>query len=541
MVRSRSIAVLLLVSFCLSAAVWAQGSPKELRKLTDQEIAKITAAMPDKAVAKPAQPRKMLIFWKCEGFFHTVIPVANEALKIMGDKTGAFEVTAVTDDYSVFNADTLKQFDVICLNNTTHLKFDPKTTPERCQALMDFVKGGKGIVGIHAACDNFYDWPEGAQMMGNLFTAHPWTSGMTVAIKIDEPDHPLTAPFHGQGFKVKDEIYRTAPPVYSRANQLVLMSLDMSDPATNSVKGIIESDKDTGISWVKDVGKGRLFYCSLGHNNEIFMTAPILEHYLRGIQFAAGDFPVPTKPKAQASVKGSGMEQQLAKIKTYDFGDSRLPLTELSDEIRQAYGKPAELKKYEAALLDVLKSDAKYAGKQYACRELSIIGTEQSVPVLAGMLTNQEYSDMARYALERIPGEAVDKALLAALPQAQGNAKIGIVNSLGERRCQAATAAVAQCVGGSDKVLSGAAISALGKIGGSEAVSALDKARDGVPENLKMAVYDAYLKIAEKMVAQGQKAQAMKIYTGLNREGVPKLVRTAAINGIVSASGGKSK
>jgi hypothetical protein len=38
----------------------------------------------------------------------------------------------------------------------------------------------------------------------------------------------------------------------------------------------------------------------------------------------------------------------------------------------------------------VLKSDAKYAGKQYACRELSIIGTEQSVPVLA-MLTNQEY------------------------------------------------------------------------------------------------------------------------------------------------------
>jgi type 1 glutamine amidotransferase len=537
MVRSRTIAVTLLAGLCLSTALWAQGSPKELRKLTDEEIAKIKAATPDKAVAQPAKPRKMLIFWRCEGFFHTVIPVANEALKIMGEKTGAFEVTAVTDDYSVFNADTLKQFDIVCLNNTTRLKFDPKTTPERCQALMDFVRSGKGLVGIHAACDNFYDWPEGAEMMGNRFTAHPWGAGTTVAIKIDEPDHPLTAPFHGKGFKVKDEIYRTAPGVYSRDKELVLMSLDMSDPGTNSVKGIIESDQDTGITWVKDVGKGRMFYCSLGHNNEIFMTAPILEHYLRGIQFAAGDFPVPTKPKAQASVKGSGMEQQLAKIKTYDFGDSRLALTELSDEIRKAYGKPEELKKYEAALIDVLKSDAKYAGKQYACRELSIIGTEQSVPVLSGMLTNQEYSDMARYALERIPGEAVNKALCGALGKAEGKARIGIINSLGERGCTAATADIAKCAAGSDKMLCGAAIGALGKIGGPEAVEALHAALQSAADNQKTLVYDALLKVAEKMVSKGDRPGALKIYIALNKQDVPKLIRTAAINGIANSSG----
>ena len=77
--------------------------------------------------------------------------------------------------------------------------------------------------------------------MGNKFTAHPWAPACTVAIKIDEPDHPLTAPFKGQGFKVKDEIYRTAPPLYSRDKQFVLMSLDMSDPATRDMKGVIES------------------------------------------------------------------------------------------------------------------------------------------------------------------------------------------------------------------------------------------------------------------------------------------------------------
>jgi HEAT repeat protein len=230
------------------------------------------------------------------------------------------------------------------------------------------------------------------------------------------------------------------------------------------------------------------------------------------------------------------MEQQLAKIKTYDFGASRQPLTELSDEIRKAYGKPEELKKYEAALIDVLKSDAKYAGKQYACRELSIIGTEQSVSVLAGMLTNQEYSDMARYALERIPGEAPNKAMCEALAKAEGKAKIGIVNSLGERGCRAAAADIAKCAESSDKVLCGAAISALGKIGGPDAVKTLDKVRESAPDSVKLAIYDAYLKIAEKMAAEGNKAGAMKIYTGLNRDGIPQLIRTAAINGIVNAS-----
>ena len=238
---------------------------------------------------------------------------------------------------------------------------------------------------------------------------------------------------------------------------------------------------------------------------------------------------------AQQQTAGGNWE----KVKTYDFGDSRQPLTEISDEIRKAYGKPDELKKFEASLLDVVKSDAKYAGKQYACRELSIIGTEQSAPVLAPMLTNQEYSDMARYALERIPGEAVDKALLAALPKAEGKVKVGIVNSLGERGTKSAAGEIAKLADNSDKVLAGAAISALGKIGGPNALKGLDKALQSAPDNQKMPVYDAYLKIAEKMVAEGNKADALKIYSSLNKQGVPQLVRTAALKGMVSAAGAK--
>ncbi len=534
MVRSRIVGAVLLGGLCLSTALWAQ-SPKELRQLSAEEIAKITQAMPTKAAVAPAQPRKMLIFWKCETFYHDVIPVANEALRIMGEKTGAFQVTVVTDDYSVFTAETLKQFDAVCLNNTTSLKFDPAATPERCKALMDFVKGGKGLIGIHAAADNFYQWPEGQEMMGNKFTGHPWGAGGTWAFKIDVPDHPLMAPFKGQGFKLRDEIYRTDGPLYSRDKQFVLMSLDTSDPTTRNVRDFKDTDVDTGITWIKEVGKGRLFYCSFGHNHAIFMNPTLLEHYLLGIQFAMGDLKVPTQPIA-GTAQGQTANALVETVKAYDFGQSREALTQISDEIRKAYGKPDELKKFEASLIEVLKSDAKYAGKQYACRELSIIGTEQSAPALAKMLTDQEYSDMARYALERIPGEAVDKVLLAAMLKAEGKARIGIVNSLGERGCKLAAGDIGKLVDSSDRLLAGAAIGALGKIGGPDAVKPLERALQSAPENQKMLVYDAYLKVADRMVVEGDKVWAMKIYASLNKEGVPQLVRTAAMKSMVKST-----
>jgi type 1 glutamine amidotransferase len=528
------------VALCLSlltSTLWAQ-SPKELRKLSAEEIDKIQQAMPSKPTVKPAKPRQLLVFWRCEQFFHGSIPVVNEALRIMGKKTGAFEVTVCTDDYSIFTPEKLAQFDAICLNNTTHLKFDPKKTPERCKALMDFVKGGKGIVGIHAATDNFYEWPEAQEMMGGKFTGHPWGSSGTWAIKIDEPDHPLAKVFQGKGFKINDEIYRTDPPLYSRDKQLVLMSLDMSDPATRNVGDFKPTDADTGISWIKTWGKGRVFYCSLGHNDHIMWNSAILQYYLGGIQFALGDYKVDTKPKAVvSSEKGSEMDELLEKVKTYDWGQSRLPLTEVSDNIKKAYGKPAELKSIEKSLVGVLESDATYAGKQFVCRQLSIIGTEQSVPALSKMLTDEKLSDMARYALERMPGDAVNEALRAALAKTSGKTKVGIINSLGERRDSKAASALDKLLSDSDDMVVEAAASALGKIAGPQATEALAKAKDKVSDKLKLVVLDAYLKCADQLAAEGRTKEARAIYQELYDTDMPAVIRTAALRGMVSVTG----
>jgi type 1 glutamine amidotransferase len=539
--RSKLIGAVLLGLWCLSVVTGPlqAASPEKLRELTPEEVQKIESAAPKKATVEPTKPRKLLVFWLCEGFFHQSIPLVNKAVEYMGKSTGAYE-TVVTNDMSIFKPESLKQFDAVCFNNTTGLKFNPEKTPELCKSLMDFVKGGKGVVGIHAATDNFNEWPEAQEMIGGSFTGHPWGGGGTWAIKIDEPDHPLMAAFKGKNFKINDEIYRTEPPLYSRDKQLVLMSLDMSDETTRNVKGFKPTDADTGTAWVRTWGEGRIFYCSLGHNDHIYWNPAVLQHYLDGIQFAFGDYKVDTKPKgAVSSGKGSDMaelQELLEKVKTYDWGQSRLALTEISETIKKAHGNEAELAKIEKALLGVLDSDAKQAGKQYVCRELSIIGTEGSVPTLAKMLLDEGTSDMARYALERIRGSAVDEALRSALGKAKGNARIGIINSLGQRRDKGAVGALSGLLGGSDEAVATAAAAALGQIADSGATGALAAAKGKTSGKLQMVVLDAYLKCADQLVAGGKKTEALAIYKELQKEAMPKPIRTAALTGMLNAT-----
>jgi hypothetical protein len=386
-----SVIAITVVLFCLCIL------PQTSCAVSEEEIQKIEQAAPDKALVQPAQPRKLLVFSLCLGYPHSSIPYVEKALEVIGQKTGAFEVTNSTD-MNVFRPETLNQFDGVLFNNTTLLTFDD---PELRKSLMDFVKGGKGVIGIHAATDNFYNWPEAAEMMGGVFDGHPWTAGGTWAFKIDDPTHAIMQAFEGKGFKISDEIYRIKQ-MNLRTNARVLMSLDMSDPATSQVEGLRPGEMDYPVSWVRTFGKGRVFYCSLGHNHPLLWNRMILQHYLAGIQFALGDLAADTTPLAWLP-DISELEQLLSKCSTYDYGQNRECMVDMSDFIKSAYGSPAALKKIETILDTFLQSDATLASKQFVCKQLSIMGSEQSVPVLNDMLKNADTADMARYALERIP------------------------------------------------------------------------------------------------------------------------------------------
>jgi len=273
--------------------VWAKG-PERLGKVKEAELTKINAAIPARLQARPGKRRKVLVIWRCDGFYHRSIPVGCKLFELMGRRTGAYEAVVpqtASEQMDWLTARKLRDFDVVLFNNTTRLN----PNEEQQRALMGFVKGGRGFVGIHAASDNFYKRPEGAAMVGGLFAGHPWGAGGTWAFKVENPDNPVNKAFGGRGFKLKDEIYNLKHP-YTRADRRILLSLDMDDPATGSKRG--RKDRDQAVAWIKKCGRGRVFYCSLGHNHHVFWDPKVVAHYLAGIQYALGDLKADDSPVA---------------------------------------------------------------------------------------------------------------------------------------------------------------------------------------------------------------------------------------------------
>jgi len=271
---------------CSNCSLLAAKAPSET------DVQKMREACPDAPVVQPAKPRKMLIFNLCKGFRHGSIPFADKAFQVMGEKTGAF-TTVSSSDPEVFRPESLRQFDAVCFNNTTGALFNDEALKK---SLMDWVRAGHGVVGVHAATDvGGWKWPEFHQMMGGVFSGHPWHED--VGIKVDDPDHPIAKVLGGKGFIVKDEIYQFNKGIYSRDDLRLLLSLDMS--CTNP-KGK-RKDNDYGVSWVRSWGAGRVFYCSLGHRNEIFWNPAIMKFYLAGIQYAMGDLKADATPTVKLS------------------------------------------------------------------------------------------------------------------------------------------------------------------------------------------------------------------------------------------------
>jgi type 1 glutamine amidotransferase len=253
------------------------------------DLDRIRQAAPSEAPARVDLPRHLLVFTLAKGYQHDATPWGVAALRIMGEITGAYTATA-SDDPKVFARESLTNYDAVCFLNTCDTPF---TDAALRQDLMDFVKGGKGYVGIHCSAHTFLDWPEFGQLQGAYSVDHPWHEKVTVAIK--EPEHPLMRCFGGKSFVVADEIYQFDQR-YSRRQLRVLARLDTR--RTDMTKpGITRTDGDFGLVWIQRFGQGRAFYSAFGHDKELFWEPTILRHYLAGIQFACGDLAADATPK----------------------------------------------------------------------------------------------------------------------------------------------------------------------------------------------------------------------------------------------------
>jgi type 1 glutamine amidotransferase len=128
---------------------------------------------------------------------------------------------------------------------------------------------------------------------------------LSIEASSDEPRvarRPLTRPSPHPRLTYNhpvDEICQFTKP-YSRDNVRVLLSLD-TKKTNMGVPWIKRDDNDFALAWVRQEGKGRVFYCSLGHRTELYWDPKLLQFYLADVQFRTGDLDAPAKPQARAS------------------------------------------------------------------------------------------------------------------------------------------------------------------------------------------------------------------------------------------------
>ncbi len=281
------------------------------------DVSAMMAALPDKPYATPKSPRRVLVLGRAVGWVHTSIPLAAKMVEYLGDKTGAW-MTDITYDAAAITPENLKRYDLVFLDSTT-MDFlddpnDKAVSDVRRRALLDFVKGGKGLAGIHAATDSYHTtgrpgsgesapvagtWPEFNEMIGGFFKFH-WVYPTLIPVKIDDPSSPLTAMFPPRGYEIVDETYTFAQDSFSRKRVHVLTSINYqrmsAEDKAKEPAATKRTDGDYALSYIQRVGNGRVFYEAHGHDEKVYSSRPFVAHMLAGIQYALGDLAADDSP-----------------------------------------------------------------------------------------------------------------------------------------------------------------------------------------------------------------------------------------------------
>jgi len=276
------------------------------------------AAVPDKPYATPQSVRRVLVLGRAVGWVHTSIPLAAKMVEYLGDKTGAW-MTTITYDAAAITPENLKQYDAVFLASTTGAFLDDPNdkavTELRKKALIDFVKGGKGLAGIHAATDCYHSttrssspgvapvmagtWPEFNEMIGGFFKFH-WVYPTLITAKIDDPASPLNVMFSPRGYDIIDETYTFAQDSFTRKRVHVLTSVNYAkmsaEDKAKEPAATKRTDGDYALSYIQRVGEGRVFYESHGHDEKVYFQRPFVAHILAGIQYALGDLKADDSP-----------------------------------------------------------------------------------------------------------------------------------------------------------------------------------------------------------------------------------------------------
>ena len=246
---------------------------------------------------QPPRKKRVLAIGAVAGFQHDSVSSGLATIYNLGKESGLWDTYIRTDTQLLSkkkniapNAKNLDYFDAVYFYTTGELALSDDQKAD----LLSFVHDdGKGFVGGHSAIDTFYTWPAFGEMTGAYFDNHPWGQ-FDAPILVEDRGSPITKHFPA-AFTVKDEIYQPSA-IFSREKLHVLMRLDPAKVNWEQ-KGVKRTDRDVAVAWIKTYGKGRVFYTTFGHREEIYERPDMRKMYTEAVKWALGLTESDTSPK----------------------------------------------------------------------------------------------------------------------------------------------------------------------------------------------------------------------------------------------------
>ena len=236
----------------------------------------------------PPRKKRVLAIGAVAGFQHDSVSNGLATIYNLGKESGLWDTYIRTDTQLISkkkniapNAKNLDYFDAVYFYTTGELAM----TDDQKADLLSFIhEDGKGFIGGHSAIDTFYKWPEYGEMTGAYFDNHPWGQ-FDAPVLVEDRKSPITRHFPAS-FTIKDEIYQPSS-IFSRDKLHVLMRLDPAKVDWNHA-GVKRTDHDVAVAWIKTYGKGRVFYTTFGHREEVYERPDMRKMYTEAVKWALG-------------------------------------------------------------------------------------------------------------------------------------------------------------------------------------------------------------------------------------------------------------
>jgi type 1 glutamine amidotransferase len=254
--------------------------------------------------------KRVLFYTKSSGFEHSVIKRNGDQLglaeRILTDvgKQNGFEVVA-SKDGRLFDPDKVGQWDAFAFQTTGVLtemgqhKDGYPMSEDGKKAFLDAIRAGKGYIGMHCASDTFHR-KDGTvdpyiEMLGGEFIIHgPVQDEGTIIVA--DPDFPGVKAFGTESFKIKDEWYTQK----NLADDLHVILVQKTEGLT----GPMYRRPNYPQTWARMHGKGRVFYTSMGHREDVWENPKYQGLLMAALGFVTGKIDPNIEPNVSKVTPG---------------------------------------------------------------------------------------------------------------------------------------------------------------------------------------------------------------------------------------------